>query len=105
MRFFLTYVVPLVLPTALYFAWAQWRAKKFRQAGIDVGPVPVPWVVLAGLGVALLAIVLGTMALTGGSAIDGDYVPPRFQDGKIVPGHVDAPAPDAVETAPDGGMR
>ncbi len=85
-RVFITIVLPLLLPTALYLLWVgAWGAH-------DGGAVPwaaVPWVWLAGAGAALLAIVLLVVTVGFGTPQQGVYVAPRWQDGRIVPGHIE----------------
>jgi hypothetical protein len=86
-RAFLTIIVPLVLPTALYALWlvslgrtepaTEWRA--------------LPWVWLAGAGAVLMVIVFVTVVQLGGSR-EGSYIPPHVQNGVIVPGQVVPPA-------------
>ena len=44
MRIFLTYVLPLVLPTLVYVAWVGYARKKHVGAGADaVGPCFGAW--------------------------------------------------------------
>lgn len=82
-RVFLTIIIPLLLPTALY---ALWRALPGR------GPVlPVAWVWLLVAGLGLVALTLIVVSLDFGVPNDGTYVPPHVSDGKVVPGHF-APA-------------
>jgi Family of unknown function (DUF6111) len=90
LRVFLTVVLPLLLPTALYLLWVT-----------TVGPSPeggaiswttVPWLWLAGAGAALLAIVLIVVSVHFGSPQQGVYVPPRWDGHRIIPGHIE-PAP------------
>jgi hypothetical protein len=89
-RVFLTIVLPLLLPTALYLLWVA-----------ILGPSPggaasswrtVPWLWLAGAGAALLAIVLIVVTVHFGSPQQGVYVPPRWDGHQIIPGHIE-PAP------------
>ncbi|HXQ53155.1 MAG TPA: DUF6111 family protein [Stellaceae bacterium] len=82
-RAFLTIVVPLLLPTALYALWvlsigrtepaAEWRT--------------LPWVWLAGAGAALAAIVFVAVVQIQGTR-EGSYIPPHLENGKVVPGQV-----------------
>jgi hypothetical protein len=44
---------------------------------------------LAGAGIALLAIVLFFVTVHFGAQQEGVYVPPRWQNGHIVPGHIE----------------
>lgn len=79
-RILLTYVLPLILPTALYLLWAR------RAAARGLSPdIPYPW--LAAAGVALLALTVFALSLRGGTP-GGKYEPPRYEDGRVVPGHV-----------------
>jgi 4-amino-4-deoxy-L-arabinose transferase-like glycosyltransferase len=80
MRILLHYVLPLVLPAALYFGWVL--IAKRKKISLQDGP----WFWLIVAGFTLLAGVLGYVALTGGSEPGGTYHPPRVEDGKIVPG-------------------
>jgi len=43
----------------------------------------------AAAGVALLAIVLFVVTVHFGSPQEGVYVPPRWEDDRIVPGHME----------------
>ncbi len=83
LRALLEIVLPLLLPTALYLLWIM-----------SVGPRAafdwrgLPWVWLLGAGALLVAIVLFLAAADFGSRKEGVYVPPRWQGGRIVPGHI-----------------
>ncbi|WP_035691097.1 DUF6111 family protein [Azospirillum halopraeferens] len=83
MRAFLTFVLPLLLPTVLFVAWLAWRA---RNGGppLDLSRLPWPW--LAGSGVALLVLVLGAWALSGGAPPGTAYVPARMEGGRVIGG-------------------
>ena len=92
-RAFLTIVLPLLLPTALYLLWA------FSVRRAQVGEIgdflrQLPWLRLSAAGVVLLVGVLTLVALRFGQSADSaHYVPPRTVDGKIVPGHIDPGPP------------
>jgi hypothetical protein len=83
LRVFLEIILPLILPTALYFLWIA----AFRRDGAAAARTP-PWVWLASAGVLLLAIVLVFMVVDFGAPQHGVYVPPRWEKGHIVPGHI-----------------
>ena len=55
-RVFLTIVLPLLLPTALYLLWVTTFGAP--QDGGAVAWTALPWVWLAGAGAVLLAVVL-----------------------------------------------
>ncbi len=82
-RVFLEVVLPLLLPTALYLLWIS----SLRPKGA-VDWTGLPWIWLAGAGALLVAIVLFLAADLFGSPKNGVYVPPRWQNGRIVPGHI-----------------
>ena len=109
MALFFTYVLPLLLPTALYVLWRMiWLrrpAEDMSQPSDDSGGATVassgdlwrgaPWFWLALAGALLLAAVLLVGVFVHGAPPRGQYVPPRLEDGHIVPGELrsnDAPA-------------
>ena len=90
-RVFLTIVLPLMLPTALYVLWTV-GAGRFHAA--EPGPGPwreLPWLWLALAGTVLALAMLAAVVELGGTK-NGVYVPPHLENGAIVPGHVE-PAP------------
>ena len=87
LRVFLTIVLPLVLPTALYLLWIGIFGE--TQEGGALPSMAMPWIWLAGAGVVLLAIVLFVVTVEFGSPQEGVYVPPRWEGDRIVPGHIE----------------
>ncbi len=88
-RVLLQYLLPLLLPMALYLLWA-WFARKRQAAGAPPHRLregPWFWSILAG--VALAAAGLVYMALSTGGGPGGTYVAPRWEDGRIVPGRIE----------------
>jgi Family of unknown function (DUF6111) len=80
-RVLLQYALPLLLPFLVYFAYIA----------LSRGRTPgwledVPWPHLAGAGVLLLAFSLIAWRMTLGVPADRVYLPPRFEDGRVVPG-------------------
>jgi hypothetical protein len=90
LRVFLTVVLPLLLPTALYLLWVATLGSS--PEGGAISWTTVPWIWLAGAGAVLLAIVLFVVTVHFGSPQQGVYVPPRWQGDRIIPGHIE-PAP------------
>jgi Family of unknown function (DUF6111) len=91
LRVFLTIVLPLLVPTAIYLLWITIVGA--MQEGGAISWTALPWIWLAGAGVALLAIVLFVVTVHFGSPQEGAYVPPRWEDGQIVPGHIEPKSP------------
>jgi hypothetical protein len=95
-RVFFTIVLPLVLPTVLYLVWlrvSHWSpgASQEPERGETetVRWSALPWLWLAAAGAVLLALVLFVVTVHFGSSQPGTYVPPRSEDGRIVPGHIE----------------
>jgi len=87
LRVLLTIVLPLVLPTAAYLLWVATLGAE--QDGYRLQWAAVPWIWLAGAGAVLLAIVLFVVTVHFGSPREGVYVPPRWEGGRIIPGHIE----------------
>ena len=85
-RILLTIVLPLLLPTALYLLWVNTLRPAREGSAISR---TAPWLWLAGAGVALLAIVLFVVTVHFGAPQEGVYVPPRWENGRIIPGHIE----------------
>ncbi len=96
LRFLLTVVVPLLLPTASYLLYIlvverrRARAEETRTPAPWWVTAPWPWLVLGGAGLA--ALTLGVMALTGGAPPHSAYSPAHLEDGRLVRGSQTAPA-------------
>ena len=93
LRVLFLFVVPLAAPVVGYILWRTFAP---RRAGgseaIQAGQwerLPWPW--LSVVGVALLMITLGWLALIEGGAPDARYQPPRMIDGRIEPGRMIPP--------------
>lgn len=89
-RALLSYLLPFV-PVVAYGLWVYFaRRKAAASAAGDLPPWQAgPWSwLIAG---ALLAGAVGVLALAffDGADPSGKYVPPSYQDGQIVPGHVE----------------
>jgi hypothetical protein len=80
LRILLQYLLPLILPALIYLAYiAIARGGRIDRLG------EAPWLQLTIAGVALLAVSLVAWGLTTGSPPEEVYVPPRFEDGRVVP--------------------
>lgn len=88
MRIFFTYVLPLLLPTAIYMFWV-WRARKNHdhESGDAIPELrrgPLFWCLITGFLLMMAGLV--TIALTSGDPPDsGVYQSPRLEGGKVVP--------------------
>jgi len=91
LRVFFTIVLPLLLPTVVYLLWL--RIARWSTEGEGMRWSALPWLWLAGAGALLLAFVLFVVTVHFGTSTSGVYVPPRWEGGKIVPGHVESSKP------------
>jgi hypothetical protein len=73
-----------LLPFALYFLWLGAQRRRSAEA-VPANTRHLAWVGAAGLVLAVAAFVIFTDF--SGAAPDQVYVPPRYEDGKLVPGH------------------
>ena len=81
-RVFLTIIVPLLLPTALYAVGRILAGKQIY--------VPSVWIWLTVVGLALASAVLVLLSVDFGEPKEGHYVPPHVNDsGTVVPGHIE----------------
>ena len=88
----LTIGLPLLAPFIVYFIWrATVRRRELADAeGRKMGPwEDMPWIWLISAGTALVALSLVLTAVLSGGDPFGEYQTPRFEDGKIVPGHIE----------------
>jgi hypothetical protein len=89
-RVFLTIILPLLLPTALYLLWAV-LTNRFRVSDMLEAGQRLPWIWLGLAGVVAAGVVVVTMVQSG-DRLEGSYIPPHLENGEIVPGHVAPPA-------------
>ncbi len=88
-RVFFLYILPIVLPSVMYFCWIAY-IHKFKEGAPDKAQMisKGPWFRLVLAGLVLMAIGLVTAAITGGMSPQGTYQAPYAKDGKIVPGQM-----------------
>lgn len=85
-RIFLQYVLPLVLPAVLYVIWIILHEKFSPKPTRPLREGPWFWIILVGF--ALMAASTVILALSGNNPIEGRYVAPYLENGKMIPGRV-----------------
>ena len=85
-RIFFTYLLPLLLPTAVYFMFMLPAQRRAMARGGEASWEKTPWMLLAAAGVSLLGLILGALALHDGESPWSHYDPPHMEDGHIIPG-------------------
>jgi hypothetical protein len=87
MRRLLTILIPLLLPTLLYFGYIWFdRQRGATSPGGAQSARDIPWLWLGAAGLLLLAVTLVASALFGGAAPGSHYQPPQLIDGQVQPG-------------------
>ena len=87
-RIFFTFVLPLILPTAIYLIWV-WRARQNHDhdgggALPELRKGPLFWSLVSGFLLMLTGLI--TIALMSGDPPDrGTYQSPRLEGDKILP--------------------
>jgi heme/copper-type cytochrome/quinol oxidase subunit 3 len=83
-RLLLERLLLFMVPFALYAIYLRLRTKD------ESTPTqPHPWTVLFISGLVLVAVSFLYLGATGGTGQRGIYVPPRVEDGRVVPGRVE----------------
>ena len=87
----LNYLLPIILPFAIYGVWLTYARYRARLAGHDGMPEwrDAPWTWLMVSAAGLVALGFAALAFVGGSPTDLKYVPPQYIDGVIVPSHME----------------
>lgn len=86
MRQILSIVVPLLLPTLLYFGYMAVTRRRAQAAGQPSAIKDIPWTWLAVAGVVLVAVTFAAMALFGGAEPGSRYRLPSLESGQVKPG-------------------
>lgn len=90
MRIFIEYIVPVLLPTLLWVGWLAWGRQRARATGLRQPTwqaVPWTWLLAAGLALAMLIAVGGTLVL---GYHTGSYHPAMVDEhGHLIPGRFD----------------
>lgn len=89
LRVLLTIVLPLLLPTAVYVGWITYQSWSANREPVPLSAMPVVWLAIAG--VVLLAVTLVTVNVHFGEQAEGQYVPPRYEDGQLLPPRIEPP--------------
>lgn len=93
-RIIITYLIPFLMPAAAYLLWVWYRTRYVAAHGgqpprLEQGP----WPLLLFAGAVLAFVVLAATAMIGGDDPVGTYVPPRVENGQVIPGHLEPKKP------------
>lgn len=86
-RILLQYLLPLVLPSLVFFLWA-WLARRRVAGGIAAQLQQGPWFWLIVAGFVLMAGGLIYTALNQGGEAGSRLIPPRYEGGRVVPAEI-----------------
>ena len=86
-RILLNYLLPLVLPMAIYLTYMWWQRRRAAKYGNESPIVERNHIFISVIiGFLLMASSLTWIAVASGVAPgEGAYQSPRFEDGKIIP--------------------
>lgn len=87
LRIFLEIVLPFLLPFIAFFGY---RLLMRRGQALLASP---PWYALTIGGLVLVCVSLVALAFRREGPVEGIYVPPHLEDGRVVPGEIRPPAP------------
>jgi hypothetical protein len=95
LRILIEYAVPIALPSLLYLAWLAYENRRIARGeeGVLRRLEDGPWVWLFAAGVILAVAATALLAVVGEPGTEGRYVPPRVENGKVLPGHVEPAKP------------
>lgn len=85
-RVILVNLLLLLLPIMVYFGYVYFRRLNAPDQDI-MADAPIFWLLAAGAGLMLIGLIYLGQWERGDPG--GKYVPPRFEDGVIVPGHIE----------------
>jgi hypothetical protein len=93
-RIIFTYIVPFLMPAAIYVLWVWYRTRYVAAHGGEAPKLEQgPWPLLLFAGAVLAFVVLGTTAMLRGDDPTGTYVPPHVENGQVIPGHLEPEKP------------
>ena len=82
-RQILLHLLPFLLPFAAYVAYV-FAMKKMEAEGGLWADAPWFWLTASGLGLVIVGFV--AVSLLSGAPPQAEYLPPRVEDGRVVPG-------------------
>jgi hypothetical protein len=80
----------LLLPTVIYFSYIYLRRQQTPDAEL-MADAPIFWLLAMGAVMSLLVLIF--FVDWTGNTPGGRYVAPRYEDGVIIPGHIEPNAP------------
>ena len=91
LRILLEYLLPLGLPTLVYFAVQYWVRRRAEEGHPVEKPSwwDAPWPWLGAAGIVLMVAVLAVLSLNEGAPPETPYHPPELEGGKVQPGGFD----------------
>ena len=89
-RVFLLILLPIMIPTLAYMGWVFMQRRKAKAAGVPEDAPTIqeaPWGLLITLSAAMLIVgIVIFLFIDNRSDLGSVYIPPKIEDGRIVPG-------------------
>lgn len=87
MRIFWLEILLVFAPFFLYRIYVAFVVKRKVETGGTYNEVPLAALFIAGLVLALISFFI--MGIVGERVTGGDYTPATFEDGEVIPPHID----------------
>ena len=82
-RVLLTQLLLFLLPFIMYAGYLFLNQRLHKRAWIDA---PRYWLVLSGLALSLIGFFV--MSQINNNPLGGTYIPARYENGEVIPGHI-----------------
>lgn len=87
LRIVLIQIALFATPFLVWTLYVLIMRRRRAAAGGLFNDAPIAWLIVAGALLAAASLLF--LGVSSGAERDGTYVPPRYEDGRIVPGHVE----------------
>jgi hypothetical protein len=85
---FLPDLLMFFLPFVIYFGWVKFVRRQMQLTGGTWQDAPIAWLVAAGAVLFTISLTATIILSEIGDDPSKTYVPPHYEDGHIVPSHV-----------------
>jgi hypothetical protein len=86
---FLPELLMFFLPFVVYFGWVKFVRRQMQVSGGVWEDAPKGWLVAAGVVLFAISLTATIIMSRTGDDPSKTYVPPHYEDGHIVPSHVE----------------
>lgn len=84
---FILMLSPALIPILMFFIWRRFRRGKGAKENLSARESFL-WRVSLIVSLAIAIVCIVVIGVSGDRAKRGEYIPPQYEDGKMVPGKV-----------------